>query len=605
MFIDQLVRELQAQNRKWRILLLFNQNNLYSIFHRVLHKLQTDQDGDAQLSCPVSCKFMFTTVHNVLISLFHLIVIQIKLNTTSDRDLLKCEHEINDYVWKNIVTNRTVTVSQWNQPMFNAFCSYCLTKSVLPEISDDLQLNLTGSILDVEKAITKYQLMNDISKELPLTMHNDTSSVGYNIYFSYSRSDQSFCKQLVAFLSNEGYSISRKSSKKPLSASEIEKSDVFLIGFTEEYSKNSQCMDEFNHAKALGKTLIPFVIRQSISDSDWLCSIATATLFYDLFDREIDLEFTDDFDLEYDKLLIALLRYTKPGSVGRPYVLPSIAKKEEDQEKEYQEVIFGNKSSALQKLTPNEIQHLQANYQKELKEKIAMNRIPADEIDPLVASLMEIVDDLQSVLRGDDPYINEVQDHQHTYSSPHRSWELDKNCQGVIYEFMCCAKRWLARAPNVSKKQFAPFTPTRDLNDAVFCVYQSPDSEKYQRTYETLDHSPSEKKSIGISIADPGSSFNDEQMHDYFAKLVKKYRPGGDVETEIKENEIAWRWKKPTETDDKLYIGNELKTPEEIRQIEERDNPRRVWKKTRGAKEFIQQKIRNILELQKLCEQSK
>ena len=173
---------------------------------------------------------------------------------------------------------------------------------------------------------------------------------------------------------------------------------------------------------------------------------------------------------------------------------------------------------------------------------------------------------------------------------------------------MCCAKRWLARAPNVSKKQFAPFTPTRDVNDAVFCVYQSPDSEKYQRTYETLDHSspPSTKKPIWRSaVADTGDSFNEERMHEYFANLIRKYRLGGHIDTELKENEIAWRWRKPTETDDKLYIGNELKTPKKIRQIEERDNPHRVWKKTRGAKEFIQQKIRNILELQKLCEQSK
>ncbi|CAF4437180.1 unnamed protein product, partial [Rotaria magnacalcarata] len=62
----------------------------------------------------------------------------------------------------------------------------------------------------------------------------------------------------------------------------------------------------------------------------------------------------DDFELEYDKLLIKLLRYTKPGTTGKTYpettALPKITKSNDD----YEEAAFGHKSIALQKVTPEQ-----------------------------------------------------------------------------------------------------------------------------------------------------------------------------------------------------------------------------------------------------------
>jgi hypothetical protein len=233
------------------------------------------------------------------------------------------EHEINDYVQKHILTDKRIRLKfdmkQWDQHMLNAFYSYCLTKSVLPQINlmTDLQLQLIGSISDVEKAVTKCKLMCEVSKKMTSTTHSNsmsqkssqsqTSSAGYNIYFSYCRSDQLIWNQLKTCLINEGYSLCRKSSKNSLSTSDIEKSDVFLVGFSEEYSKDSHYMAELNHAKFVGKNLIPVIIRQHTQDNEWLSSLTIATLFYDLFDREIDLEFIDDFDLEYDQLLFTLV----------------------------------------------------------------------------------------------------------------------------------------------------------------------------------------------------------------------------------------------------------------------------------------------------------
>jgi len=59
--INEVKRELEIRKTNWRVLFLFNnqQRNLYTEFYRVLTKLQTDQDGFAQISCPVSSKFIF------------------------------------------------------------------------------------------------------------------------------------------------------------------------------------------------------------------------------------------------------------------------------------------------------------------------------------------------------------------------------------------------------------------------------------------------------------------------------------------------------------------------------------------------------------------
>ncbi|CAF1319644.1 unnamed protein product, partial [Adineta steineri] len=324
------------------------------------------------------------------------------------------------------------------------------------------------------------------------------------------------------------------------SSSNIEKSDVILIGFSEDYSKDSQCINDVNQAKSLGKILIPFVIRKN----EWVSSITIATLFYDLFDREIDCEFIDDFDFEYDQLLSILLRYTKPGAIGRPFSLPRIKRKEEEEKepKDYQEIIFGNKSVALQKIQPKEIERLQKIYQQELKKKIILNKIPTDEIDGLVASLTKVVDDLKKTLKGEDNQL-------HTQ----RTWIFDENCQGAIYEFMSCIRRWLKKAPNVTKKQFAPFTPTGDVNDAIFSIDQSVESEKYKKTYELFNCLITEDL-IARSISDLGSSNNEEQANEYFMNWVRKTKPINEIETEIKEKEIVWHYKDPDQADEKMYI---------------------------------------------------
>jgi len=190
----------------------------------------------------------------------------------------------------------------------------------------NLQIQLIGSISDVEKSIEKYKLMTEILKQksslkIPPPITPRTSTRGknnrpnpidnnnYNIYFSFCQHDQVICNHITACLIGEGYSVIQTPSNTSLSQSLIDKSDVILISFSENYSKNIHSMLELNYAKSIGKKLIPFVIREDTEESSWLSSLTVTELFYDLFDTEIDIEFKDDFELEYDQLLSTLVSF--------------------------------------------------------------------------------------------------------------------------------------------------------------------------------------------------------------------------------------------------------------------------------------------------------
>jgi hypothetical protein len=110
---------------------------------------------------------------------------------------------------------------------------------------------------------------------------------------------------------------------------------------------------------------------------------------------------------------------------------------------DYQEIIFGNKSALLQKITPEQNHKLQLVYQQELQKKIEMNKIPIDEIDVLVASLMEIVDDLEKVMAGGDPYADQTTGDQDEYSRTEQRWPLGKfqKIPVIRYLSLCCMFR--------------------------------------------------------------------------------------------------------------------------------------------------------------------
>jgi hypothetical protein len=56
--INEIKQELEIRKIKWRILFTFNdkQIDLYKEFYQGLIRLQTDQDGFTQFSCPITSK---------------------------------------------------------------------------------------------------------------------------------------------------------------------------------------------------------------------------------------------------------------------------------------------------------------------------------------------------------------------------------------------------------------------------------------------------------------------------------------------------------------------------------------------------------------------
>ncbi|CAF5124826.1 unnamed protein product, partial [Rotaria magnacalcarata] len=103
------------------------------------------------------------------------------------------------------------------------------------------------------------------------------------------------------------------------------------------------------------------------------------------------------------------------------------------------------------------------------------------------------------------------------------------------------------------------------------------------------------------------SCCNSEQSHDYFQKLVESVKIIKDIEARMIDNTIELKTDNP---DDNNNNSNEkniavgFRTPEEMRTIEELDNPNRIWKKNKFT-EFIELKIKNILEFKELCEKWK
>jgi hypothetical protein len=324
-FGQQLIEDLLIQTKqvmetresKWRILFIFDNNDqsdLYNKFSEAMKQLQNNDDGFAQYAC--SCQ-----------------EIEIIVTTSKEYDLSICEREINNYIQKHLSTTETLKnandLVNWDQYMINAFHKYCLDRAVI--VNMDLiskQLCLTGTIEGVNKSIEKYRLLCEIFKlkssiRIPPAIKPRTSlgekqttetssNRSYNIAFSYSQQDQSVCHHLLALLLSEDYQICQASSSGSISKSRLDRSDVLLVYFSENYFQDTHCMADINYAQSSGKIIVPIAeMKKSHQDLDennsWLQSMTITGLFYDVFNREIELEFIGDFDLEYDKLLSVLV----------------------------------------------------------------------------------------------------------------------------------------------------------------------------------------------------------------------------------------------------------------------------------------------------------
>ncbi len=177
---------------------------------------------------------------------------------------------------------------------------------------------------------------------------------------------------------------------------------------------------------------------------------------------------------------------------------------------------------------------------------------------------------------------------------------IDEDLKACDRQFLGCVKRWLEKAPNAIRGNIAPFTPTGDINDAVFIVPRSVNAKQFERVYEPFDHSlPGNYFSRAHTS---GLYITNEQTHEYYQKLVESTKPMSGMDTTIKEKEIVWDIDPPNPKNIEEENKSEWKTQEEIRKLEELDDPNRNWTNDRNVEQFINQKIKNILEFKALCE---
>ncbi|CAF5108929.1 unnamed protein product, partial [Rotaria sp. Silwood1] len=299
------------------------------------------------------------------------------------------------------------------------------------------------------------------------------------------------------------------------------------------------------------------------------------------------------------------LRYTKPGVTGKIYsetaVLPKLTENKEDNE----ERAFGNKSIALQKVTSEQRHERETSYRKYLTKTIENEKIPTDELRESSEDLTKVINDLERTLR-EDPYTELPVESYEWYGRREGNLPLDELTSYYIREFLNSVKRWLNKSTNAIRGNIIPFTPTGDINDAIFVIDQPSYSKLFEKNFLSFDHSPPNQYFSPFK-SNPGSCFNHEESQDYYQKLIQSSRPINSIEAIMEDNDTAWDtvslYHTPIDVDED-DIDIERKTLDEIKKLEKLDNPNRVWKNTRNAEKFIQQKIKNILELKELCEKS-
>ncbi|CAF1282158.1 unnamed protein product [Didymodactylos carnosus] len=538
--VDEILNEMKRQLEtrigcRWRIQFIFvSCDELYKVFLRKILSLQTAQDGYVDFSIPTP-------------------IIQITLSTSKTNNLIKCRNTINNYIKKSVhITKKlddAADLKMFDQHQINAFYKYCIENSVIPIIIltfGQQQLELSGPIRAVEETEQKYYIISEILKrkvlpaasELSKPLKPVTITDSFNIMISCGQPDQKFCQRLKDRLIDEGYLVCVSTTGNQTSL--IDKSDLIIIYFTEDYSRN---IEELKCAQSLGKKLLT-VKSGKLSYSgkcNWLHSMRTLELSYELLSVGIDFELDEhNFDREYEKLLVIVLQHTKPGVIGQP-----------------------------------------ATSQR-------------------FFMFLKLIEKERAQL------------------------------QGYVDELISCIKRWQRLETNVLKQNVIPFTPTGDINDAIFSM---PLNNK-QPWCDFEEKSKWCDPPNDYFCHEPwlnGSWFTLEESFDYYRKVINKdtLRRLRRLEhhqliiaadatlqstvteteehpvfiTKIKKEMIEEINKDENNSDliQQCRIGNELKTKEEMQKLEKLDDLKRVWKKPKCYPEFIELKKRNIIEFQELC----
>ncbi|CAF2898789.1 unnamed protein product [Rotaria sp. Silwood2] len=502
-----------------------------------------------------------------------LVTITIDLKTSRNYNIAKCQNAINDYVRKRILTTATLVDAFdseiWNQHMINVYYKYCIEKFVFPKISSiseqnarqQQRLDLIGPASFVNEMKQRHDLMSEIIKQKTVvsmrtdekieiaTFHQypqltlDDVSKAYNILILSCLEDEILSNRLAARLIDEGYLVHVNHSDQLSSTveSQFEKTDLVLVYFSRNYLQNEDCLAQIKQAKISEKKIISILsTRKPIEqDNNWLDSVTTTDLYYELFKEESHFKLDEDFDLEYDKLLVELLHYTKPGIVGRTYpMVPTDSNKE----KQPEEVPY--QQDLQPKMTVEQRREREEIYEKDIEKIRDRDKISTDEVEKLMECLTLVIEDCKTynllgiddvqevgeqsnettkreenkIVIGTEVINADEEAHQHGFgqegihTSEHQTRKYSSNSyqrrkeiyareqaartQRNLNNLCLCIKRWMHKASNGSiiRGNIRPFTVTGDFNDAPYPILLSNKNPWWTASaiYSDFVHSPPE-----------------------------------------------------------------------------------------------------------------
>ncbi|CAF1260775.1 unnamed protein product [Adineta ricciae] len=533
-FIDEMKSQLanvEFKNRYWRIVFSLGENQriLLKTFADVMSNSQTQDESDEQFSCPISTNI-------------------ISLKTSSDNNISKCQKAISDYIEKNVFVavkiNKPFDENVWNQDIINDYYNYCLQESILPSFSQTGSsscLELSGPIREVYLAKEKYELMSRIAylKVIPTNLAAskmirkpfEEKSRQNNIFLSFCSADGILPDILNSRLIDEDYAVLVDASDHTSSsfAAKMESADVVVICFTVNYYKNTHCRNVLRTAKeSLNKTIVPVVLipKSSNQENNWMRWIETEELYYEVFTDEIRFKLNEDFDLNYEKLLVELLRYTKPGAFGQTYPQLSNVSIEESSHDEN----VNHRQDTRVQLTTAEMQEKQRNYEKYIEEIIRNQRISDDTIENLIYILKIILkkpisrSNSEDLKEEEESTIASEDEKASDLSSSNSTIEDIQNQSTHLQSFLSLIKRWITKASNepVILGNIPPFTLTGDYNDAEFPI---PLRDKrpwweLEDLGKNFPHSRSKELKWPPEPIIVGSWFSSDEAHEYFESIT-------------------------------------------------------------------------------------
>ncbi|CAF1114353.1 unnamed protein product [Adineta steineri] len=558
-FLNEMKYQLETEkfsNRSWKIFFVFDdeQKDLFDVFSQIILALQMKMDDYEQFFYPIS-----TT--------------SIILKTSGNSNVLKCENAIRDYMKKNVLTTVKLHCpfdsELWNQYMINIYYKYCLKKYVLPHFyrideqenqqqQQQQHLDLIGPISAAQIVKQKYEMMSEIERQKRLvhtqphesiekvhssrTKGSKKGAVSYNIILNCCSNDQELIEHFSNRLIDEGYQVLIDYNDIIHSniTSEINKTDLIVICFSFNYSENHNCIKNMVSIKKSTKKFVPlFLITNALNEqNNWLQITNTQELFYEKFEEEIKFKLDENFDLNYDKLLIELLRYTKPGALGQTYPISNnIVNKEEKPEENT------SQKNRISDFTPEQILKKECIYKEYIEQLLEKNKIPENELIDINKSLTRVLNyynskDHSASEEGEhetEESIQDInQDDEEQEQNQDESEQEEINSVNIydnnisheyLRAFLSSLQCWMDKALNgpVIKGNLPPFTVTGDFNDAIFptsITNKAPWWEATANLYK-FDHSSSPFDVISPDLI-IGSWCNYDEAHHFFQKFIDK-----------------------------------------------------------------------------------